>query len=329
MKASASDEPSPSWRAARDAANVGPHLADPWIAYRVAHGVAARFVTVATDELEAAAGGVVYLARPRFRPWIRPRASLDLLPRFTAAASAKLGADLAAAHTELARALIELARASGWARLEIESFDGPTPPPDLKTLGCATRERFEFLLDLAAPAEGRFAALKSSHRRKVRDAEKSGVTVADETGAAAVAILRELQGHTQERRTGRGEPMDAPDADRFRRLAEIFVARGGGALIVGRRDGRPLSAILCGVATRRAYYLIGGTSPEGFECNAATLVLWRASELLATRGVATLNLGGVPRDAEQPDHPEHGLFRFKEGFGAARVECCSGIWSRP
>ncbi|MHC4180920.1 MAG: hypothetical protein ACYSWU_25770 [Planctomycetota bacterium] len=41
-------------------------------------------------------------------------------------------------------------------------------------------------------------------------------------------------------------------------------------------------------------------------------------ELLARlreQGVEEVNIGGVPADAANPDHPQHGLYCFKRGFG--------------
>lgn len=219
------------------------------------------------------------------------------------------------------------------ARVEIESYDGPWPAPDfdapeLAALRLATRERLEFLLDLRGDEASRFAAIKSSHRRKVRDAEKAGVTVAEESGTTGLALLHELQSSTKERREGRGETMSLPEAQQYERLQRCFVGAGNGRLFVGRKEGAPMSAILCGVEGTRAYYLMGGTSAAGFECNAATSVLWRASVLLAQGGVVELNLGGVPREAETAGHAEHGLWRFKEGFAPRRVECRSAVWQR-
>jgi hypothetical protein len=330
LTATARPDPDADWRAARDDAAAGPHLGDAWLAYRRAQGATAQYVTVRAGEGAAAAivaVGVVHLRRARWRPWKRAAASADRLPWWTAAGR-ELAARDATATTGLARALIGLARGAGWRELSIDSFDGPQPPPDLRALRCETSDRHEFLVDLAAPAEERFARLKASHRRKVRDAEASGVTVADETGRASLDLLRELQGATQERRAERGEEMRLPDRDHYARLAATFVAGGAGRLIVGRLGGAPVSAVLCGVSGARAYYLMGGTNAAGLEVNAATLVLVKAATLLAEEGVRVLNLGGVPRAAADANHPANGLDRFKEGFGAARVECTSGIWRR-
>lgn len=309
------------WRAARErVAAAGPHLGAGWIAYRRAQGLAARGIVVRDAAGRDAACGVAWLARPRWRPWARAHVRLDRLP--WALEGATLDADATAAAT---LAALQAARCGA---IELESFDGPWPAPDLARLGLVARERLEFLLDLRGTEEERFARIKSSHRRKVRDAGKAGVTVADESARGELELLHELQGHTQERRAARGDSMSVPEREQYRRLADPFVRSGGGRFFVGRRDGAALSAILCGVEGTRAYYLMGGTSPAGFECNAATFVLWRAALLLAEAGVTELNLGGVPRDAEREGHPEHGLWRFKEGFAPRREECRSATWVR-
>jgi len=315
---------SAAWEAARATAPPLPHLGDGWLAYREAQGYRPRWLSaqVAGDPARrTVAVGVAWLKRPRFRPWQRGELRLDRLPVACGDADAARVTPGA-----LAEALLAAAATNRIGRIELESFDGPTPPPDLAALRFAPRERFEFLLPLVGDEASRFARLKSSHRRKVRAAEKAQVTVADETGRTELTLLRALQGGTQERRADRGEEMELLDPRQYERLAATFVARGGGRLFVGRLAGEPVSAVLCGVERDRAYYLMGGTTPAGFACNAATLVLWRAACLLAATGVTELNLGGVPRAAEQDGHAQHGLLRFKDGFEPVRIDCRSGTW---
>ncbi|MSR46495.1 MAG: GNAT family N-acetyltransferase [Planctomycetes bacterium] len=314
-----------AWDAARARALPLPHFSDGWIAYRQAQGYRPLWLLAFAQDGGATpcAAGVAWRKQPRFRPWVRPEARLDRLPAAVDGAGA-----ITATSAALAQALVELAQRERFARIELESFDGPWPAPDLATMGFTARERLEFVLDLAGDEPTRMSRIKSSHRRKVRAGEKSGVIVADESGRTDLDLLRALQGSTQERRADRGEEMELLDPQQYQRLAATFVAGGSGRLFVGRKDGEAVSAILCGVERSRAYYLMGGTSAAGFECNAATLVLWRAATLLAERGVTELNLGGVPRGAETEGHAQHGLWRFKEGFEPRRVECRSGTWQR-
>ena len=324
LTASSSSAPGAEWTAARASAGAGPHLGDPWLAYRKAQKAGPAFVTVAAPKSGVVAVGVLHLRRARYQPWGRADASADRLPWWTAA-----GRELAAqaeGATALARAVVELARRKGFRSLSVDSFDGPSPPPDWRSLCNEVHERYEFLLDLESSAEARFAALKASHRRKVRDAEAGGVAVEDETGRTGLDLLRELQEATAERRSARGEEMQLPDETRYRLLSETFVAGGGGRLFVGRIGGAPVSAILCGVYGARAYYFMGGTNAAGLAVNAATLVMTRAATLLAAAGAELFNLGGVAKSAEHEGDPAHGLYRFKEGFGATRVECASAKW---
>jgi GNAT acetyltransferase-like protein len=325
LTATSSSAPGAEWIAARASAGVGPHFGDPWLAYRRAQNAGPAFVTVAEKRSGVVAVGVLHMRRSRFQPWGRADASADRLPWWTPA-----GREIAAAEdgaTGLARALVGLAKQKGFRSLAVDSFDGPSPPPDWRSLCDDVQERYEFLLDLTRSADERFAALKSSHRRKVRDAEAGGVAIEDETGRTGLDLLRGLQEATAERRAARGEEMDLPDAERYRLLAETFVAGGGGRLFVGRIGGAPVSAILCGVNGARAYYFMGGTNAQGLAVNAATLVMTRAATLLAAAGVQSFNLGGVARSAEREGDPAHGLYRFKEGFGAARLECVSAKWT--
>ena len=306
---------SETWCRARDEVRPGVHGSKQWISYRAASGHRPLYLLLREEDTVVGVG-VAFTQRPRLRPWIRPRARLDRLPWCLDSS----GAD----PDRVAAALVNLARARRWAELQIHSFDGPSPPPDLAALDCPVQERFEFLVDLRVSDEERSAAAKSSHRRKVRQAERAGVTVEEETDSASLSLLRTLQEHTQQRRGERGEEMGLPDAAQFERLRRELVAPGAGRLLVGRIEGEPVSAVLLGVNEGQAYYLMGGTNERGLASNAATLVMWTACRTLHGEGFHTLNLGGVPARAAEPNSVEHGLYRFKAGFGGTMIPCRSG-----
>lgn len=232
------------------------------------------------------------------------------------------GADLDPSRS--VAAVLRLAQEQRCAALTVDSFEGPSPPPDLAAAGFDERCRYEFVLDLRAEDRERFDALKSSHRRKIRKAEKSGLECADETVGADLSSLASMQEHTRERRSDRGEEMSCPRPEQYQLLAKHLIGGGGARLFVARIAGKPVSTLLIGTAQERAYYLMGGTNAEGLLHNAASLLMWQASGMLRAAGHTLLNLGGVPARAEEESSVEHGLFRFKAGFGSQQLGCRSG-----
>ncbi len=314
------DEKTPEWSAAREECRAGVHLMDPWIAYRASRGLAPKFLLLREGGGPVVGVGIAYESRSRWRLWKRPQWSLDRLP--WPVGEFDLSAD------DAVHCLREAAQQGRLDRLEVQSFDGPSPCADLAALGFSVQDRFEFELDLSGDEDELWSRLKSSHRRKIRKAQKSGVEVAWEDSSRGIELLRELQGHTQTRRSDKGETMDCPDAEQYQALARTFLAPNGGRVLVGRHEGKPVTAILLGVTANRAYYLMGGTNREGLGLNSASVVMWEAVRALHETKIPLLNLGGVPARAENPDSAEHGLYRFKDGWGATRCLCRSGTWTR-
>jgi lipid II:glycine glycyltransferase (peptidoglycan interpeptide bridge formation enzyme) len=90
------------------------------------------------------------------------------------------------------------------------------------------------------------------------------------------------------------------------------------------RDGVTQSALGILLFGARAYYLVGGTSAEGYRSRAAFAAFGHVIEQLCRAGITELHLGGVPPEAEREDHADHGLYRFKRGFGAEPLMCWDG-----
>jgi hypothetical protein len=319
LTASLSEQAPVPWQSLVARVGAGVHLSPAWIRYRTALGTPPRYVLLQSSAGTPLAAGVVYLRKPRFRPWVRPSGFADRAPWGEPSA----GLD----PTAIGAAMADLARQQRWSELVLDSFDGPIPAGDLQASGFSVTERWEFLVDLLPNEEERMAVLKGSLRRKIRKAIKAGVEVRTESGLEAVRRLQALQGHTQERRRQRGEAMSCPGDEQYRILSREFVDQGGGRLVVGVLHGQPVTSILLGEHQQRAYYLMGGSNAEGLAANSASLVMWRATQMLHEEGFQVLNLGGVPHAAEAAGHPEHGLYRFKSSF-ADPVLCRSGRLSK-
>jgi lipid II:glycine glycyltransferase (peptidoglycan interpeptide bridge formation enzyme) len=89
----------------------------------------------------------------------------------------------------------------------------------------------------------------------------------------------------------------------------------------------PLAAALIGWGNGRAFYIMGGSTPEGYEAGASVWLHWRIINQLAESRFTHYNLGGASPTASNADDPAHGLYRFKTAFGARIVPCRSLYWT--
>jgi lipid II:glycine glycyltransferase (peptidoglycan interpeptide bridge formation enzyme) len=89
---------------------------------------------------------------------------------------------------------------------------------------------------------------------------------------------------------------------------------------------QPLSAVLVGWAGKRAYYVSGGSTPEGYARNASVWLHLQIAAAFQSAGFSHYCLGGAPASAIDPSDPSHGLHRFKTGFGAEVRSCAGARW---
>ena len=101
-------------------------------------------------------------------------------------------------------------------------------------------------------------------------------------------------------------------------------------LLVAEYDGSPIAAVIVAYTADRATYLYGASSNEHRETMPAYALQWEAMRRAKARGAVEYDLFGIP-PTDDPDHPMHGLYRFKMGFGGAVVhrEGCWDVTLRP
>jgi len=209
---------------------------------------------------------------------------------------------------------------AGVVQAELGSFDA--------RYALAPATRLEYVVQL--PPDGDLSgALSSQHRRNVRRGDRDGLELGVATGAAAAEAIVAVQRSASERAATRERGFSPVEDTRWRGslVSSLPAPRAGLAVFTATRAGTLLSAILIGWAAGRAFYAVGGSTPEGFERGAAPWLHVRAMRELARSGVRFYNLGGTPLDASQPDSPAHGLYRFKTGFGAEVAERGGGAWA--
>lgn len=203
-----------------------------------------------------------------------------------------------------AECIIEPIKAIGagseWEYLEVRG--GPVPS------GASQAGAFvEHRIGLEESEAVLLARLHDSHRRNIRKALREGVEVdVLETREAMNAYYR-LHCLTRQRL---GAPPQPPKF--FRLLHEHLVARGLGAILLARHDGRYIAGAVCLQFGRNAIYKFGASDVAVQQVRANNLVLWHAIRHFRDAGAKSFSLG-------RTDLPNHGLLQFKRGWGGEEL----------
>jgi Acetyltransferase (GNAT) domain len=207
--------------------------------------------------------------------------------------------------------------AEGVADADLGSYDGGVEDYDVVP-GAQITPRLEFPWTLEAP-EALRAALHSNHRRKLSKLAKAGLELRPITRRPA-AVLTRVRRHWEERRGEDASLMGWLRLHGFNRRLDREVGRRGHATLYGLFDHTTLlSAAYMLEHADRAFYMLGASSPEGYRAGASVGLFMDLAAHYLERDVRVLNLGGVPADAEKDGHDEHGVYRFKTGFGIRPV----------
>ena len=222
------------------------------------------------------------------------------------------------------RSLMETLRALGAAQVQVDSFDAPwRPEPGDATI---VTERLEYVVRLTRSEEEMAGGFSKHHRRHVQRGDRDGWMLRELESEEARTLLSAVQREASARAAGRGDPFAASHPN-VRSIPPGGGAPWGVTTFSAWHGDVPLAAALVGWANRRAFYLIGGSTPAGYECDAAQWMHWRIMCALRAHGYTQYNLGGTPASASQAGDPAHGLYRFKTGFGPDVVSCRSTGWT--
>lgn len=99
------------------------------------------------------------------------------------------------------------------------------------------------------------------------------------------------------------------------------------SLMIAEYDSIPLAAMFLVVTGNRATYLYGASSSIHRQLMAPYALQWRAMTLAREKGCIQYDMFGVSPGSDT-NHPMHGLFRFKTGFGGSLYHAM-GCWDYP
>jgi len=210
------------------------------------------------------------------------------------------------------------------------------------------------IVPLAASEEEQLKAMKSKTRYNIRLAARKGVVTREED-EQFVDSWYELYRETAER-----DRISIHSREYYRQIFEtadhlskspdmesgfhidqkgkksedngepnsVKTARPPGLRIISaRHEGDLLASIIVALYGRRATYLYGASSNRKRNLMASYAVQQAAMNLARREGCTSYDLFGIP-PADDPEHPMHGLYRFKTGFGG-RIIHRAGAWDLP
>lgn len=216
-------------------------------------------------------------------------------------------------------------RRRGVSEFQLNSFayDGASPIR-LAPLGYAEMARCEFALSLEPGIDAVWRGTRPTLRNDIRRFERSGAVCRGRPDHGVVSALHDIELETALRHRAQGKPGNPMREATYEALWETLVKTGRARVYLAEKEGVPIASAVIGVCGRNAYYLYGGATPEGLALNAPKGLLWFAIQQEYGEGVREFNLGGMSASAAQADSLDHGLYKFKTGFGAIERSCISG-----
>jgi lipid II:glycine glycyltransferase (peptidoglycan interpeptide bridge formation enzyme) len=198
-------------------------------------------------------------------------------------------------------------------------------PMNLESL--VPRGKYSFWIDLRQPLEVLWKHLKESHRRKIRKATKQGVRIRiyqDDGLMDMAGRLTDILNYTVVKHSEAGKSRQTVMKTFVENIIHHLVLKGYGLVFVAYMEDRPVSFAVITTFDQKATYVYGASNFEGYEANAPAKLMWEAIEYFRSRKFALFSLGEVPQSGENESDIDHGLYRFKSGFGGERKVLCSG-----
>lgn len=260
--------------------------------------------------------GIVAGVRRRCRVPPRPRHAYVPSPPALAP-----GTEVTAAQAMAA--LRESAKDQGWAELTMGSLEAVGQGVPVEEPGNSLPPRTEYDIPLAGTPEDLEKRLTKHHRRHL--AEGASWTLRTLSGRDARDLVIQVTSSARERAAShRGVTYDEvvlPPVEAFREDPAWGLTTYAAML-----GDVPLAAALVGWAGTRAYYVSGGSTPEGYARNASVWLHFQIALAFQSAGFSRYCLGGAPASALEPKDPSHGLHRFKMGFGSQTRACAGARW---
>ncbi|MBI9105758.1 MAG: peptidoglycan bridge formation glycyltransferase FemA/FemB family protein [Spirochaetales bacterium] len=189
------------------------------------------------------------------------------------------------------------------------------------------------VLDIGRTEEELLKGMKTKTRYNIKLAAKKGVTV-QTRGVEALKGWYELYRITAER-----DRIALHSYEYYEKIFNLAAEKnrevaGSGpelrlleAVIDGTVEAGIIISFQGAAGRRRATYLYGASSNNKRNLMPSYALQWEAIRQAAAAGCSDYDFFGIP-PADDPEHPMHGLYRFKTGFGG-QILHRPGCWDYP
>ena len=178
------------------------------------------------------------------------------------------------------------------------------------------------IIDLTRGEDALLSGMKSKTRYNIRLSEKRGVKIRF-GGVDDLAEWYEMYRETAVR-----DKITIHSYDYYQKLFTCQAAFDGMKpevlLLLASVEGELVAGNIVIFHDRQAVYLYGASSGRKRNCMPTYGLQWAAIQAGIEKGCATYDLFGIP-PSNAPEHPMHGLYRFKTGFGGEIVHR-TGCW---
>jgi hypothetical protein len=217
--------------------------------------------------------------------------------------------------------LIEHSKKSGFINLKM-GFYGCLPELNVVTNGFEKVTRSEFIVDISGEIEEfRKKVIWQKQRNIINKAERSDLEFQVRNDREGLENLINCLEGTRDRKISKGYQEYAyfyvPYTNK--EVLVNLLKNGIASILECKRNNVVLSSNFTLVSGEHAHYLLAGSTREGYNVGAPSLLLWKQILCLKEKGVKRFNLGGLPGDESNS-----GLERFKRSFGGEQKTCHGG-----
>lgn len=181
------------------------------------------------------------------------------------------------------------------------------------------------ILDLSKDPDTLFGEMKSKTRYNIRLSRRRGVKV------HSVSFERLPEWYRMYKETAARKGISLHDYRNFEELlkadAENSLPHTDIRLLLAEKDHQPLAGMILAIHGDTATYLYGASRTSHRNLMPTYRLQWEAIRLSQENSCTYYDMFGIP-PTEDRNHPMHGLYRFKVGFGGYTLQR-QGCWDYP